>query len=58
MPFHMVDRIDAFEPGVSLQARKLTSAREDYWRPSGDGLAMPAELVLESLVQAATGSWS
>lgn len=53
MPFRMVDRIDAFERGTSLRARKLTSAREDYWKPSHDGPVMPPELVLESLLQAA-----
>jgi 3-hydroxyacyl-[acyl-carrier-protein] dehydratase len=49
----MVDRIDAYERGISIRARKLTSTQEDHWKPLGDGLVMPAELVLESLLQAA-----
>ena len=42
MPFHMVDRIDEFERGVSIKARKLTSTGEDIWTQSTQGLEMRA----------------
>jgi 3-hydroxyacyl-[acyl-carrier-protein] dehydratase len=48
--FHLIDRIESFEPGKSIRARKLTSLSEDYWE---DGL-MPPPFVLEALCQAAT----
>ena len=53
MPFRMVDRIDEYEAGAFLRARKLTSAQEEYWIRVGDAAVMPAELVLESFLQAA-----
>lgn len=53
MPFRMVDRIDGYEAGVSLHARKLTSAKEEYWIRVREEWVMPAELVLESFLQAA-----
>ena len=53
MPFHMVDRIDEFERGVSIKARKLTSTGEDIWTQSTHGLEMRAGMVLESLLQTA-----
>lgn len=53
MPFRMVDRIDNYEAGISLRARKLTSAHEDYWVRLRELLVMPAELILESFLQAA-----
>jgi 3-hydroxyacyl-[acyl-carrier-protein] dehydratase len=52
--FHLVDRVDAFEPSKSVRARKLTSLSEDYWEEDGDGLVMPPPFVLEALCQAAT----
>jgi 3-hydroxyacyl-[acyl-carrier-protein] dehydratase len=52
--FHLIDRIDACEPGRSVRARKLTSVSEELWDgPPGDPV-MPPPLVLESLCQAAT----
>lgn len=51
MRFHLIDRIDAYEPGSFVNARKLTSHAEPFWR---DG-AMPEPLILESLCQA--GTW-
>lgn len=55
MRFHLVDRIDAWETGRSIRARKLTAPTEGYWIPSGAGLVMPEMLILEALCQA--GSW-
>src|SRR5579871_6434535 len=55
MRFHLVDRIDQCIPGDRIQARKLTSHGEDFWRGEPGDLAMPTSLVLESLCQA--GAW-
>jgi 3-hydroxyacyl-[acyl-carrier-protein] dehydratase len=53
--FHLIDRVDAYEPSKSVRARKLTSRSEDYWEEDGDGQpVMPAPFVLEALCQAAT----
>lgn len=54
MRFHLIDRVDAWEPAKSVQARKLTSLSEDYWEDRDGQLAMPPPLVLEALCQAAT----
>jgi 3-hydroxyacyl-[acyl-carrier-protein] dehydratase len=60
--FYLVDRVDAFEPARSVQARKLTSRAEAYWEVSPNGahgpdadVVMPPPLVLEALCQA--GAW-
>ena len=53
--FHLLDRIDAWTPGVRLSGRKLTSSAEDIWADTGDGPVLPVPLVLESLCQA--GTW-
>lgn len=55
MRFHLIDRIDEFEPNRSVRARKLTSRSGDRWRDLGRGPELPAPLVLEALCQA--GSW-
>ncbi|MEU9717057.1 3-hydroxylacyl-ACP dehydratase [Streptomyces sp. NPDC047976] len=55
MRFHLIDRIEAWESGVSLRGRKVTSADESYWTPTPNGAVMPAALVLEALAQA--GTW-
>jgi 3-hydroxyacyl-[acyl-carrier-protein] dehydratase len=55
MRFHLIDRIDAWEPARSVRARKLTSLSEDYWEQDGQGLVMPYPFVLEALCQA--GTW-
>jgi 3-hydroxyacyl-[acyl-carrier-protein] dehydratase len=55
MRFHLIDRIDAWDAGGTISARKLTSLLEDHWRDEGDGPRMPAPLVLEALCQAGTG---
>lgn len=54
MRFHLIDRVDEFEPARSVRARKLTSLSEEYWEADGDELAMPPPFVLEALCQAAT----
>jgi 3-hydroxyacyl-[acyl-carrier-protein] dehydratase len=55
MRFHLIDRVDAWEPFRSVRARKLTSHSEEYWDVSADGPIMPPPLVLEALCQA--GTW-
>jgi 3-hydroxyacyl-[acyl-carrier-protein] dehydratase len=52
--FHLVDRVDAFEPHRSVRARKLTSISEEYWEGPPENLVMPPPLILEALCQAAT----
>jgi 3-hydroxyacyl-[acyl-carrier-protein] dehydratase len=54
MRFHLIDRIDSYEPRASVKGRKVTSLSEDYWEDAGDGPVMPPPLVLEALCQAAT----
>jgi 3-hydroxyacyl-[acyl-carrier-protein] dehydratase len=53
--FHLIDRVDAYVPAVSVRARKLTSLSEDYWEDYGSGLVMPQPFMLEALCQA--GTW-
>jgi 3-hydroxyacyl-[acyl-carrier-protein] dehydratase len=53
--FHLIDRVDSYEPGRSVRGRKLTSYSEEYWEDAGDGLVMPPPLALEALCQA--GTW-
>ena len=55
MRFHLIDRVDAFEPSRSVRARKLTSQSEEFWVGGPDGPIMPPPLVLEALCQA--GTW-
>ena len=55
MRFHLIDRIDEWEPGKSVKGRKLTSLSEDYWEDNGDGPVMPPPFALEALCQA--GTW-
>src|SRR4051794_36382242 len=55
MRFHLIDRVDAYEPGQWVRGRKLTSHAEEYWEESEDGRVMPAPLILEALCQA--GTW-
>jgi 3-hydroxyacyl-[acyl-carrier-protein] dehydratase len=55
MRFHLIDRVDAYEPKASVKGRKVTSLSEDYWEETAGGLlVMPPPLVLEALCQAAT----
>lgn len=55
MRFHLIDRIESWEPGRRVAARKATSAAEPFWRPGPGGPVAPPWLVLESICQAA--SW-
>ena len=55
MRFHLIDRVDDYEPAKSVRARKLTSLSEDYWEDRGDGPVMPPPFGLEALCQA--GTW-
>jgi len=52
--FHLIDRVDAFEPSKSVRARKVTSLSEDYWEEDDGKVVMPPPFVLEALCQAAT----
>lgn len=55
MRFHLIDRVDSWEPSKSVKGRKVTSLSEEYWEDDGDGLFMPPPLILEALCQA--GTW-
>ena len=55
MRFHLIDKVDSWEPGKSVRGRKLTSISEEYWEDSDDGPVMPPPLALEALCQA--GTW-
>jgi 3-hydroxyacyl-[acyl-carrier-protein] dehydratase len=53
--FHLIDRVDAWEPHKSVRARKLTSYSEEYWEEVDGELRMPPPFVLEAFCQA--GTW-
>ncbi len=55
MRFHLIDRVDAWVPGESVRARKVTSRSEDYWEAGPEGPVMPPPFVFEALCQA--GTW-
>ena len=55
MRFHLIDRVDSWEPKKSVRARKLTSGSEDYWEEVDGELRMPPPFVLEAFCQA--GTW-
>src|ERR671914_497682 len=55
MRFHLIDRVDSWEPSKSVRGRKVTSLSEDYWEDAGDGPVMPYPFILEALCQA--GTW-
>ena len=55
MRFHLIDRIDEWEPSKSVLARKVTSLSEEYWEEVDGELRMPPPFVLEALCQA--GTW-
>ncbi|HEY3869975.1 MAG TPA: hypothetical protein VGM10_16550 [Actinocrinis sp.] len=54
MRFHLIDRIESWETGKRISARKVTSVHEDYWQHSPTGPTLPFGLALESLCQAST----
>jgi 3-hydroxyacyl-[acyl-carrier-protein] dehydratase len=53
--FHLIDRVDAYTPKLSVRARKLTSYSEEYWEEVDGELRMPPPFVLEAFCQA--GTW-
>ncbi|MFE2417296.1 3-hydroxylacyl-ACP dehydratase [Streptomyces hokutonensis] len=55
MRFHLIDRIESWEPDRHITARKVTSVTETTWRSGPDGPELPFGLALEALCQA--GSW-
>ena len=55
MRFHLIDRVDAWEAGKSISARKLTSHSEEFWEHTGGAPRMPPPFLLEALCQA--GTW-
>jgi 3-hydroxyacyl-[acyl-carrier-protein] dehydratase len=55
MRFHLIDRVEALEPGSSVRARKVTSFSEEYWEEVDGHLRMPPPFVLEAFCQA--GTW-
>ena len=55
MRFHLIDRVDACEPGKSVRARKLVSRSEESLVGPADDPIIPPPLVLEALCQA--GTW-
>lgn len=55
MRFHLIDRVDSYEPARSVRGRKVASLSEDYWEDSGGGPVMPQPFMLEALCQA--GTW-
>jgi 3-hydroxyacyl-[acyl-carrier-protein] dehydratase len=55
MRFHLIDRVDEWEPAKSVRARKVTSLSEEYWEGEDGDLRMPPPFILEALCQA--GTW-
>jgi 3-hydroxyacyl-[acyl-carrier-protein] dehydratase len=55
MRFHLIDRVDEWQPERSVRARKLTSHSEELWEPDGGGVRLCPPLILEALCQA--GTW-
>ncbi|GHI04382.1 3-hydroxylacyl-ACP dehydratase [Streptomyces cellostaticus] len=55
MRFHLIDRIESWEPDRHITARKVTSVTEETWQSGPDGPVLPFGLALEALCQ--TGSW-
>jgi 3-hydroxyacyl-[acyl-carrier-protein] dehydratase len=53
--FHLIDRVDSYEPARSVRGRKVTSLSEEYWEDGEGGPVMPFPFVLEALCQA--GTW-
>jgi 3-hydroxyacyl-[acyl-carrier-protein] dehydratase len=53
--FHLIDRVEECEAGVSVRARKVTSYSEEYWEEEDGELRMPPPFVLEAFCQA--GTW-
>ncbi|WP_242889853.1 hypothetical protein [Actinomadura litoris] len=58
MRFHLIDRIESWDAGERISARKVTSRQEARWAPAlyrgPDRDLLPFGLTLEALCQAAT----
>jgi 3-hydroxyacyl-[acyl-carrier-protein] dehydratase len=55
MRFHLIDRVEEWEPARSVRARKVTSYSEDYWEEVDGQLIVPPPFLFEALCQA--GTW-
>jgi 3-hydroxyacyl-[acyl-carrier-protein] dehydratase len=58
MRFHLIDRIDGWEPGKSLRGSKFLALGEEYLADHFPRFpVMPGVLMLQSLVEAAAWLW-
>jgi 3-hydroxyacyl-[acyl-carrier-protein] dehydratase len=58
MRFHLIDRIDAVEPGKSLRAAKFLTLGEEYLADHFPTFpVMPGVLMLQAVVEAAAWLW-
>src|SRR5437763_1694449 len=58
MRFHLIDRIDAWEPGKSLRASKFLALGEEYLADHFPQFpVMPGVLMLQAVVEAAAWLW-
>ena len=58
MRFHLIDRIDAVEPGKSLKAAKFLALGEEYLADHFPKFpVMPGVLMLQACVEAAAWLW-
>jgi 3-hydroxyacyl-[acyl-carrier-protein] dehydratase len=58
MRFHLIDRIDACEPGKALRATKLLALGEEYLADHFPKFpVMPGVLMLQAVVEAASWLW-
>jgi len=58
MRFHLIDRIDAWEPGKSLKAAKFLALGEEYLADHFPRFpVMPGVLMLQATVEAAAWLW-
>jgi 3-hydroxyacyl-[acyl-carrier-protein] dehydratase len=58
MRFHLIDRIEKWEPGKSLQAMKFLALGEEYLADHFPRFpVMPGVLMLQSVVEAAAWLW-
>ena len=55
MRFHLIDRIDEYEPRRSVRGRKVVSGDEPALEDHGDGPVLAPPLLLEAICQA--GTW-
>jgi 3-hydroxyacyl-[acyl-carrier-protein] dehydratase len=53
--FHLIDRVEEWQPKESVRARKVTSYSEDYWEEVDGEVRMPPPFLLEAFCQA--GTW-